>query len=86
MVGYARWVLPEDEGCDGGEGDKCHALWKGAQIPGVSEDERKSAEEESKGAVWTFTGNHMDGIDAPIEEMDKRLTKGKKYLGMLQSS
>jgi hypothetical protein len=84
VVGYARWVLPRDDGCSGGDGDPCHAAWTEARVPDVAAEVRQEADRECASSVWDVDANPaIDGIDAPIVALQEKLLSGKRYMGML---
>lgn len=58
VVGYARWILPDDHlvGKNGGIG------WIEAQVPDVSDAERKRFDELAESAWWD-AGGSMSGSD-----------------------
>lgn len=68
LVGYVRWVLPEDDG----EGK----VWPSALGPAWSAEEMEKARRESQSADWEFD-HGLDGLDDGIKE---RLMEGKRYL------
>jgi hypothetical protein len=74
IVGYARWILPEDA-------DATPNYWEEAKVARPSEQVLQQAEKESQEAEWA-TYQPVDEQDPPINAMKKKLLAGKKYIGM----
>ena len=77
VVGYARWILPST----GREtvADRLDNMWSAAQVPAVSEERKRKAEQNFVAAAWSWD-HTIDELDVPVTKMKKQLTGNKNYL------
>ena len=75
VVGYARWILPRGHAiaADG------KPVWTEAQVPEVSEEERKHYEDLAASAWWN-PQEGMDEIDAKNEVVMERILSERPYI------
>ncbi|KAI1126954.1 acyl-CoA N-acyltransferase [Nemania abortiva] len=72
VVGYSRWILPSSHilASDGGP------QWHEAQIPDVSNDQKRSFEESALSAQWDTRSGPSSMDDKNYVVMDRILTSG----------
>ncbi|KAH8694012.1 hypothetical protein BGW36DRAFT_361834 [Talaromyces proteolyticus] len=75
VVGYARWILPSGHVTTEEGGPE----WVEAQVPDVSEEEKKHFEELAQSAWWN-PGSDMGEIDEKNEEVMERILAEKPYI------
>jgi len=75
VVGYARWILPSCNfiAKDGGP------EWAEAQVPDVSDDEKKHFKELAEGAWWNGRSD-MSGLDNKNYVVMNRILAEKPYM------
>lgn len=75
MVGYARWILPPGH-CIAEDGSP---KWVEAQVPDVSEDEKKQYQELAESAWWS-PREDMNSLDDKNHVVMDRIQAEKPYI------
>lgn len=75
IVGYARWILPPSY-CTTEDGT---AEWPNAQVPNVSDEEKKRFDELAESAWWEGRSD-MSGIDDKNNAVMKPILAEKPYI------
>ncbi|KAE8372210.1 acyl-CoA N-acyltransferase [Aspergillus bertholletiae] len=75
VVGYARWILPSGH-FTAGDGSPA---WVEAQVPDVSEDEKKRYQELAESAWWS-PRQDMDSLDDKNHVVMDRILAEKPYI------
>ncbi|KAE8315837.1 acyl-CoA N-acyltransferase [Aspergillus transmontanensis] len=75
VVGYARWILPPEH-CTGENGSPA---WAEAQVPDVSEDEKKRYQELAESAWWS-PREDMNSLDDKNHVVMDRIRAEKPYI------
>lgn len=76
MVGYCRWLLPDDL-CD----LKSEDLWPEGRIPPVTDEQAEKAKRDYDGADWNYDST-MGDMDGPLVKRKNELMSGKNYMGV----